>query len=268
MLARGDGSLLAHSAERLVRRDARGLVTPIPLPATRDWMRLVGAHLLVREPSGAFSARAVGRRGLEPALELGTTSITSPTLDGCRTDSHTFAFVHERNARAPASLIVIGRDRARLWELPALRWRLSCAGETAVLLGLERRSGSGPLQAVQTTCTSQACQSVRSNVHSELALDPMDGEDTVADIARVGEQVAVVWRADGVRVKLAPIAALASAPAQVIVDDRPEKSAAAERVHRLRLDSLGSSALLLLDAARGSFGFLLTPGGVLPLAGE
>jgi hypothetical protein len=262
VFAARDGSLLAHSASELVRRDARGgrLRMTLPPTAGASWMRLAGSHLLVRERQGALVAHAIGARGLGPRRELGTTSIESPTLELCKTESHVFVILHERNVRTPMQLVMLDTEHGQLFALPALRQRLSCTGDRAVAVGLERSSGNERLlRIVQTTCGPGGCSVARGAVHPELAIEPELGDELLADAIQIGSRIAVAWRSDGVFVKVATLQSLVTTQAQPIADDT-------EPVRRFRLDPIGESAVLLLDSTRGSLGFIVTPLGVLPLA--
>jgi hypothetical protein len=261
-----DGSIVAHSGRELVRRDARGRVVRQSLPTALapGWMRLAGSHLLVREPGGMLAARLLGPRGLGRRLELGATSVSSPSLELCKTQSHVFVLLREHNLRTPAQLVVLGQQSARLFELPAVHQRLSCTADRAVALGLE--ASQGLLRAVQTTCGADACSTERSAVHPGLALDPGSADEPLADAVWIGDRIAVAWRAEqAVRLKVATRETLEKTPAQVVAED-PPPGADADPVYRFRLESLGDSAVLLLDAAPGSFGFFVTPLGVLPIS--
>jgi hypothetical protein len=262
-----DGSISAHAAGELARRDPHGniLRRTLAAPQAPGWMRFAGSHFLVREPNGRLTARALGPRGLESRLELGTTSISSPTLELCRTASHVFVLLRERNLHAPTQLVVLGQSEHRLFELPALRQRLSCAGQYAVTLALERSGGL--LRVVETTCSAGGCSTEHGAVHPELAIVPELGDELLADAVRIGQRIAVAWRArQAVKVKVATPDALSRTAAQVVAED--PASGEADPVHRFRLDSFGESAMLLLDSARGSFGFVVTPLGVMPLAAD
>lgn len=216
-------------------------------------------------PYGGYYSVNLYARTLDSAGHLGALADLGPPsgndfagpITGCRTNEGTFLRMREA---------LLSRAKGQAWGgfvaaprgIEPIADSFVCNGAEAMILGLTDASMGMP-SVQQTRCVGVSCSV------TTVALDtPGATLVTRADLSAitgVGEPIVVARESDGLRVRVAKLTDLPTTPDRVLLDGEEGKPGSEHVTHVSLYGRGGPTAVLLVQAATGTFGFTVEASG-------